>query len=101
MAYAWAVVERTMKVQEVMLQPMSGKQTWVQAEEIVGWSPRPLCCAGARWHILETHGLPHALYTDHAGWAFYTPKAGSPWTATRSRRSAERSIDLLTTPWSH
>jgi len=47
MAYASAVVERTMKVQGVMLQPMSGKRTWVQAEEIVGWSPRTLCCAGA------------------------------------------------------
>jgi transposase len=30
----------------------------------------------ALWHILETHGLPQALYTDRAGWAFYTPKAG-------------------------
>ena len=37
---------------------------------------------------LLTHVLPHALYSDHAGWAFYTPKAGSAWTATRSRRSA-------------
>jgi hypothetical protein len=33
---------------------------------------------GALWHILETHGLPQALYTDRAGWAFYTPKAGEP-----------------------
>lgn len=32
----------------------------------------------ALWHILETHGLPQALYTDRAGWAFYTPKAGEP-----------------------
>jgi len=223
MAYASAVVERTMKVQEVMLQAMSGKLTWVQAEEILGWSPRtlrrwrlryqrggydglwdrrrrqpsprraplpevarivrlyqeryagfnathfhevaqrehgvtyaytfvkrllqaakllptrrprgrhrrrrePRPCFGemlhldgsphawlalrpaerqtllqsiddatkrvlyaqlvpaestatvmrALWHILETHGLPQALYTDRAGWAFYTPKAGEP-----------------------
>src|SRR6266851_8598539 len=28
--------------------------------------------------ILETHGLPQALYTDRAGWAFYTPKTGEP-----------------------
>jgi hypothetical protein len=32
----------------------------------------------ALWHLLETHGLPQALYTDRAGWAFYTPKAGEP-----------------------
>ena len=223
MAYASAVVERTMKVQEVMMQAISGKLTWVQAEEILGWQPRrlrrwrlryqrrgydglwdrrrqrpsprrapvaevarivrlyreryagfnathfheiaqrehgvryaytfvkqllqaaarlpkrrargrhrrrrePRPCFGemlhldgsphawlarcpterqvllqsiddatkrvlyaqlvpaestatvmaALWHILETHGLPQALYTDRAGWAFYTPKAGEP-----------------------
>jgi len=223
MPYAAAVVERTMKVQEVMMQAISGKLTWLQAEEILGWRPRtlrrwrlryqrlgydglwdrrrrqpsprraplpeverivrlyreryagfnashfhevaqrehgvpyaytfvkrllqaatllptrrprgrhrrrrePRPCFGemlhldgsphawlalrpterqtllqsiddatkrvlyaqlvpaestatvmaALWHILETHGLPHALYTDRAGWAFYTPKAGEP-----------------------
>jgi len=223
MAYASAVVERTMKVQEVMMQAISGKLTWLQAEEILGWQPRrlrrwrlryqrrgydglwdrrrqqpsprrapveevarivrlyreryagfnaahfheiaqrahgvryaytfvkrllqaaqllptrrprgrhrrrrePRPCFGemlhldgsphawlarcpterqvllqsiddatkrvlyaqlvpaestatvmaALWHILETHGLPQALYTDRAGWAFYTPKAGEP-----------------------
>ena len=29
-------------------------------------------------HVLETHGLPMALYTDRAGWAAYTPVAGEP-----------------------
>ena len=29
---------RTMKVQEVLLQALSGKLTWPQAEEILGWS---------------------------------------------------------------
>jgi transposase len=29
-------------------------------------------------HVLRTHGVPAALYTDRAGWAFYTPKAGGP-----------------------
>lgn len=29
-------------------------------------------------HVLRTEGLPMALYTDRAGWAFYTPKAGGP-----------------------
>jgi transposase len=29
-------------------------------------------------HVLRTHGLPQSLYTDRAGWAFITPKAGGP-----------------------
>jgi transposase len=29
-------------------------------------------------HVLRTAGLPEALYTDRAGWAFVTPKAGGP-----------------------
>jgi transposase len=29
-------------------------------------------------HVLRTWGLPIALYTDRAGWAFHTPKAGGP-----------------------
>jgi transposase len=28
--------------------------------------------------VFQRHGLPGALYTDRAGWAFYTPKAGGP-----------------------
>src|SRR6202049_4492168 len=28
--------------------------------------------------VLRTDGLPMALYTDRAGWAFYTPKAKGP-----------------------
>lgn len=28
--------------------------------------------------VLRTHGLPLALYTDRAGWAFHTPTAGGP-----------------------
>src|SRR3970282_1236294 len=47
MAYASAVVERTMKVQEVMMQAISGKLTWLQAEEILGWRPRTL----RRWRL--------------------------------------------------
>src|SRR4029077_15629920 len=47
MAYAAAVVERTMKVQEVMMQAISGKLTWLQAEEILGWRPRTL----RRWRL--------------------------------------------------
>src|SRR6266851_9694705 len=29
-------------------------------------------------HVLRSEGLPMALYTDRAGWAFHTPKAGGP-----------------------
>ena len=41
----------------------------------------------ALWSVLVTHGLPQALYTDRASWAFYTPKAASPSPRTSSRRS--------------
>ncbi len=47
MAYAPAVVERTMKVQEVLMQAICGKLTWLQAEEILGWQPRTL----RRWRL--------------------------------------------------
>ncbi len=47
MPYAPAVVERTMKVQEVLLQALSGKLTWPQAEEILGWSARTV----RRWRL--------------------------------------------------
>lgn len=33
--------------------------------------------------VLRTEGLPMALYTDRAGWAFYTPKAQGPVDKTR------------------
>ena len=33
--------------------------------------------------VLRTEGLPMALYTDRAGWAFYTPKAKGPVDKTR------------------
>ena len=47
MPYAPAVVERTMKIQEVLMQAISGKLTWLQAEEILGWRPRTL----RRWRL--------------------------------------------------
>lgn len=34
-------------------------------------------------HVIRTQGLPMALYTDRAGWAFYTPKASGPVDKTR------------------
>lgn len=34
-------------------------------------------------HVLRTDGRPIALYTDRAGWAFYTPRASGPVDPTR------------------
>ncbi len=42
MAYARGVVERAMKVQEVILRALSGKLTWLQAADILGRSPRSI-----------------------------------------------------------
>jgi transposase len=47
MPFAPAVVERTMKVQEVLMQAISGQLTWLQAEDILGWRPRTL----RRWRL--------------------------------------------------
>lgn len=33
--------------------------------------------------VIQTHGLPMSLYTDRAGWAAYTPKAGGPFDPTK------------------
>ena len=57
MPYASAVVERTMKVQEVMMQAISGKLTWLQAEEILGWRPRTLRRWRLRYQRLGYDGL--------------------------------------------
>jgi transposase len=34
-------------------------------------------------HVIRTEGLPMALYTDRAGWAFVTPRAQGPVDRTR------------------
>ena len=47
MGYPPAVVERTMKVQEVLLRAMSGTLSWMQAAEILGWSERSV----RRWRL--------------------------------------------------
>lgn len=33
--------------------------------------------------VIRRHGLPMALYTDRAGWAVHTPKAGGPYDPNR------------------
>ena len=42
MAYSCSAVERAMKVQEVILRAIDGKLTWVQAADILGYSPRTI-----------------------------------------------------------
>src|SRR5262249_20635663 len=42
MAYPRSVVERAMKVQEVILRAIAGQLTWIQAAEILGCSPRTI-----------------------------------------------------------
>ena len=40
MAYTRAAVERVMKVQEAILQALSGRQSWLQVADVLGVSPR-------------------------------------------------------------
>ena len=40
--------------------------------------------------VVRTHGLPMALYTDRAHWAFHTPKAKGPVDKTRADASRAR-----------
>jgi transposase len=42
-----------------------------------------LAVMSALAHVIRTEGLPMALYTDRAGWAFVTPKATGPVDKTR------------------
>jgi len=46
--------ERAMKVREVLLRAMGGELTWIQASDILGWSPRTL--RRWRWRF-ERHGV--------------------------------------------
>src|SRR2546425_19704 len=49
MAYSRGAVERAMKVQEVILRAIDGKLTWVQAADILGYSPRTI--RRLRWRL--------------------------------------------------
>jgi hypothetical protein len=44
--------------------------------------------------VIKTHGLPMAVYTDRAGWAVYTPKAGGPFDPGRPTQ-VRRALDRL------
>ena len=58
MLYAAAAVERAMKVQQVIMQALSGAISWVQAAEILGLEPRRV----RRWRARFEAGGPVALY---------------------------------------
>jgi transposase len=45
-------------------------------------------------HVVDSHGIPAALYSDRASWAAYTPKAGEPVDKSR-RTQVGRALDRL------
>src|SRR5205807_5801735 len=57
MTYAVIAVERAMKIQEVILQAMSGALTWLQAADILGMHPRSLRRWRARQQRVGYDGL--------------------------------------------
>src|SRR6266852_8749740 len=58
MLYAAAAVEQAMKIQQVIMQALSGAISWVQAAEILGLEPRSV----RRWRARFEAGGPVALY---------------------------------------
>ncbi len=60
MAYTQAAVERAMKVHEVLMQALNGRQPWIQVAEVLGVSARTV--RRLRWRY-EKHGFT-GLY-DH------------------------------------
>ena len=57
MVYAAAVVERAMKMQEVILRALSGALTWVQAADILDLDPRSVRRWRARFEANGALGL--------------------------------------------
>ena len=81
MPYAPAVVERTMKVQEVLLQALSGKLTWPQAEEILGWSDRTV----RRWRLRYQRWGYDGLWDRRRRWRPRARRVGSKPAPCRAR----------------
>src|SRR5438094_301768 len=84
-------VERAMQIKEVLLRAMNKEYSWLRAAEILGITPRGLRrllqrMLGVRERVRAVlralqcvsvqRGSPACLYTDRAGWAFETQKAG-------------------------
>jgi transposase len=57
MTYARAAVERAMKVQEVILRALSGRQSWLQVADVLGVSPRTVRRLRLRYQHLGYDGL--------------------------------------------
>jgi transposase len=60
MTYTQAAVERAMKVHEVLMQALNGRQPWIHVAEVLGVSARTVRRLRARY---EKHGFT-GLY-DH------------------------------------
>ena len=57
MTYPQAVVERAMKVQEVILRALSGRQSWLQVADVLGVSARTVRRLRLRYQQCGYDGL--------------------------------------------
>jgi transposase len=57
MTYARAALERAMKVQEVILRALSGRQSWLQVADVLGLSPRTVRRLRLRYQHVGYDGL--------------------------------------------
>ena len=57
MTYTRAAVERAMKVQEVILRALSGRQSWLQVADVLGVSPRTVRRLRLRYQCVGYDGL--------------------------------------------
>ena len=57
MSYTAVAVERAMKVQEVILRAMSGRQTWLQVADVLGVSARTVRRLRLRYKHFGYDGL--------------------------------------------
>jgi transposase len=57
MTYTRAAVERAMKVQEVILRALSGRQSWLQVADVLGVSPRTVRRLRLRYQHMGYDGL--------------------------------------------
>jgi transposase len=73
--HAWlALVPDTMQTLIAVVDDATKQVLYAQLGE-GGESAEAIMTAGRA--VLETYGIPGALYTDRAGWAVYTPTSGS------------------------
>ena len=92
MTYTRAAVERAMKVQEVILRALSGRQSWLQVADVLGVSPRTVRRLRLRYQHLGVDGLfdrrrrpsPRAIPVEEVQRVLrlyrerYGPRAGHP-----------------------